>query len=61
VWIEQGRVAIEPAESLSRINVFEINTLDCTCAAFQPISPRRASIGAAVELSARASAGFADE
>jgi hypothetical protein len=46
---------------LSRIKVFEINSLHHTRAALRGISPRRTSIGAAVELSGRASAGFADE
>ncbi len=41
--------------------MFHINNLHRRCAALQGISPFRASIGAAVELSARASLGFADE
>jgi hypothetical protein len=41
--------------------MFDINELHHGRAVFRGNSPRRASIGAAVELSARANAGFADE
>ncbi|MCE9657814.1 MAG: hypothetical protein K8R60_04600 [Burkholderiales bacterium] len=58
---EPWRIAEEIAETLSRIKVFEINMLHRSGAGLRGISPRQASIGAAVELSARAGAGFADE
>ena len=59
---DQQRRALDCiAELLSRIKVFEINDLHRRGAGLRGISRRRASIGAAVELSARASLGFADE
>jgi hypothetical protein len=58
---EQRRGVDWSAELLSRIKVFEINGLHCRGAGLRGISRRRASIGAAVELSPRASLGFADE
>jgi hypothetical protein len=58
---EDRRASRRIAESLSNIKVFQINHLHHRGAAFRGISPRRASIGAAVELSARAGPRSADE
>ena len=60
-WRQHRRSLDWIAELLSRIKLFVFKYLHRRCAALRPVSPRQPSIGAAVELSARAGHGFADE
>jgi hypothetical protein len=60
-WRQHRRRQDRIAELLSRIKLFVFKYLHRRSAALRPVLPRQPSIGAAVELSARAGHGFADE